>query len=135
MDMHTDEVRGDLVIDELDGPEVFLALEGLANQPDAERVDAVVRPFLGDLDPKVRSKAAGVVGFLARPGALAEDPNPEVRMILGWRLGGLGSPAAESALHVLLTDSDERVRSFAARGLARLTHQHVAKDGRTPHPS
>jgi HEAT repeat protein len=104
----------------------FTALEGLANQPDADRVDAVVRLFLDDPDPKVRSRAAGTVAFLGRPGALAallplvEDPDPDVRMILGWRLGGLGDPAAEPALRVLLTDSDKRVRSFAARGLARL---------------
>ena len=132
----------DILAGGLDEPLLrFTALQGLANQPDADRVDAVVRPFLGDPDPKVRSKAAGVVAFLARPGALAsllplvEDPDPEVRMILGWRLGGLGSPAAESALHVLLIDSDEQVRSFAARGLARLIRRHVATDGRTPHSS
>ena len=105
----------------------YTALEGLANQPDLDRVDAIARSFLGDPNPKVRSKAARTVASHARPGALAsllplvEDPEPDVRMILAWDLGGLGDPAADSALQVLLTDSDEQVRSFAARGLTRLT--------------
>jgi HEAT repeat protein len=109
----------------------YTALEGLANQADRDRVDAIARSFLGDPDPKVRSMAARTVAFNTRPGAFAsllplvKDPDPGVRMILGWELGGLGDPAAESALHVLITDSDERVRNFAARGLARLTHRHV----------
>jgi HEAT repeat protein len=119
----------------------YTALEGLANQPDVARVDAIARSVLGDPDPKIRSKAARMVAFHARPGALAsllplaEDPDPRVRMIVGWELGGLGSPAAESALLVLLTDSDEQVRSFAARGLARPIRRHVAEDGHTPHSS
>jgi len=68
----------------------FTALEALANQPDADRVDAVARSFLSDPDPMVRSKAAGMVAFRARPGALAallplaDDP---VRTC-GWSSAG-----------------------------------------------
>ncbi|GAB3849002.1 hypothetical protein GCM10027610_071440 [Dactylosporangium cerinum] len=74
----------------------------------------------------VRSQAAGMVSFWARPGALevlmplADDPVPHVRMVLGWHLGGLRDLAAEPTLRVLLADPDEQVRKFAARGLARL---------------
>ncbi|WP_432843820.1 HEAT repeat domain-containing protein [Dactylosporangium sp. CA-092794] len=105
----------------------YTALEALANQPDAERVDAVARSFLDDDDPAVRSKAAGIVSYRARPGALevlmplADDPVPHVRMVLGWYLGGLRDRAAEPTLRALLTDPDEQVRKFAARGLARLS--------------
>jgi HEAT repeat protein len=74
----------------------------------------------------VRSKAAGMVAFRARPGALvvllplADDPVPQVRMVLGWYLGQLRDRAAEPPLRKLLADPDEQVRRFAARGLARL---------------
>ncbi|MER7279312.1 HEAT repeat domain-containing protein [Dactylosporangium sp. NPDC000244] len=102
------------------------ALEALANQPDAERADAVARSLLDDADPRVRSRAAGMVAFWARPGALdvllplADDPAPHVRMVLGWHLGGLRDRAAEPTLLALLEDPDEQVREFAARGLARM---------------
>ncbi|GAA4244374.1 hypothetical protein GCM10022255_007190 [Dactylosporangium darangshiense] len=102
-------------------------MEGLANQPDVERADAVARSLLDDADPMVRSQAAGMVSFRARPGALevllplADDPVPHVRMVLGWYLGGLRDRAAEPTLRALLADPDEQVRKFAARGLARLT--------------
>jgi HEAT repeat protein len=105
------------------------ALEGLANQPDGERVDAVARSLLDDADPMVRSRAAGMVSFGARPGALevllplADDPVPHVRMVLGWYLGGLRDRAAEPTLRALLADPDEQVRKFAARGLARLNNR------------
>jgi len=100
------------------------ALEGLANQPDAERVHALARALLDDADPMIRSRAACIVSFRARPGALevllplAGDPVPHVRMVLGWYLGGLRNRAAEPALRGLLTDPDEQVRKFAdcARG-------------------
>ena len=104
----------------------YTAVEGLANQPDADRVDAVARSLLDDADPDVRSKATRMASFRARPGALevllplASDPVPHVRMILGWELGGLRKRAAEPTLHALLADPDEQVRKFAARGLARL---------------
>lgn len=102
------------------------ALEGLTNQPDVERVDAVARALLDDVDPLIRSRAAGMVAFRARPGALevllplADDPAPHVRMLLGWYLGGLRDRAAEPTLRRLLDDPDDQVRAFAARGLARL---------------
>ena len=101
-------------------------LEGLTNQPDVERVDAVARALLDDVDPLIRSRAAGMVAFRARPGALevllplADDPVPHVRMLLGWYLGGLRDRAAEPTLRRLLDDPDDQVRAFAARGLARL---------------
>ena len=107
----------------------FTALEALANQPDADRVDAVARSFLDDPDPMVRSKAAGMVSFWARPGALAvlmplaDDPVPDVRMVLGWYLGQLRDRAAEPTLRLLLADPDEQVRKFAGRGLARLNDE------------
>jgi HEAT repeat protein len=105
------------------------ALEGLANQPDVERVDAVARTLLDDADPSVRSRAAGMVAFRAGPGALeallplADDPVPHVRMVLAWYLGGLRDRAAEPTLRGLLADSDDQVRAFAVRGLARLNRQ------------
>jgi HEAT repeat protein len=114
----------------------FTALEALTNQPDTERVDGVARSFLADPDPMVRSIAAGMVSFWARPGALeallplADDPVPHVRMDLGWHLGGLRDPAAEPALRGLLADPDEQVRTFAARGLARLTSRPSARRAR-----
>ncbi|MEU4222069.1 HEAT repeat domain-containing protein [Actinoplanes sp. NPDC026623] len=107
----------------------YTALEGLANQPDDEQVDAVARSLLDDSDPMVRSKAAGIVAFQARPGALvallplADDPDPHVRMVLGWYLGGLRDRAAEPALRGLLADPEDQVRKFAARGLARLNRR------------
>jgi HEAT repeat protein len=111
----------------LTDPELrFTALEALANQTDADRVDAVARSFLDDPDPMVRSKAAGMVSFRAGPGALdalmplADDPVSHVRMVLGWCLGQLRDRAAEPTLRVHLADPDEQVRKFAARGLARL---------------
>jgi HEAT repeat protein len=105
------------------------ALEGLTNQPDVERVDTVARALLDDVDPLIRSRAAGMVAFRARPGALkvllplADDPVPHVRMVLGWYLGGLRDRAAEPTLRGLLADPDDQVRAFAARGLARLNRQ------------
>ena len=105
------------------------ALEGLTNQPDVERVDALARTLLDDADPKVRSRAAGIVAFHARPGALevllplADDPVPHVRMVLCWYLGGLPDRVAEPTLRGLLADPDDQVRAFAARGLARLNRQ------------
>ncbi|MET3421206.1 HEAT repeat protein [Actinoplanes tereljensis] len=120
----------DVLVSALVDPRLrYTALEGLANQPDVERVDAVARSLLDDPDPMVRSKAAGMVSFGARPGALevllplAGDPVPHVRMVLGWHLGGLRDRAAEPVLRGLLTDPDEQVRKFAARGLARLNRQ------------
>lgn len=104
-------------------------MEGLANQPDAERVDAVARTLLADADPLVRSRAAGMVAFRARPGTieallrLADDPVPHVRMVLGRYLGGLRDRAAEPTLRGLLADANEQVRKFAARSLARLNRQ------------
>jgi HEAT repeat protein len=101
-------------------------LEGLTNQPDSERVDAVARSLLGDSDPMIRSKAAGIVSFRARPVALevllplADDPDRHVRMVLGWYLGGPRDRAAEPTLRRLLADPNEQVRKFADRGLARL---------------
>jgi HEAT repeat protein len=85
----------------------FTALEGVANQPDADRVDGVARSLLDDPDPMVRSKAAGIVAWRARSGALAvltplaDDPDPHVRMTLGWYLGGLRDRAAEPTLRML----------------------------------
>ncbi|MGK5684035.1 HEAT repeat domain-containing protein [Actinoplanes sp. URMC 104] len=105
------------------------ALEGLMNQPDVDRVDAVARRLLDDADPLIRSRAAGMVAFRAGPGALdvllprADDPVAHVRMVLGWYLGGLGDPVAEPTLRGLLADPDDQVRAFAARGLARLNRQ------------
>ena len=110
----------------------YTALEGLANQPDADRVDGVARSLLDDADPRVRSKAARMVAFRARTGALevllplAGDPVPHVRMVLGWELGGLRDLAAEPTLRALLADPDEQVRKFAAHGLARLNRKQPA---------
>jgi HEAT repeat protein len=105
------------------------ALEGLTNQPDIERVDTLARTLLDDADPFVRSRAARMVAFHARPGALevllplADDSVPLVRMVLCWDLGGLRDQAAEPTLRKLLTDPDDQVRAFAARGLMRLNRQ------------
>ena len=120
----------DVLVAGLTDPQLrFTALEGLANQPDVERVDAVARSLLDDADPLVRSRAAGMVAFGARPGALevllplADDSVPHVRMVVGWYLGGLRDRAAEPTLRGLLADPDDQVRAFAARGLARLNRQ------------
>ena len=116
----------------------YTALESLANQPDADRVDAVARSLLDDPDPAVRSKAAGIVAFHARPGALTAllplsgDPVAQVRMVVGWHLGGLDDPAADATLRILLTDPDEQVRKFAARGLARLLGSGPVRDRPSP---
>lgn len=107
----------------------FTALEALANQPEADRVDEVARSFVNDPDPRVRSKAAGMVAFCARPGALAvlrplaADPDALVRMVVAYRLGQLGDKEAEPTLRILLADPDEQVRKFAVRGMARLSRE------------
>ncbi|MEV0562723.1 HEAT repeat domain-containing protein [Dactylosporangium sp. NPDC050588] len=104
-----------------------VAMEALGGIRDAAGVDAVARPLLADPDPVIRAMAVGIVAFHARPGAvaalvpLAADPDPDVRMRLAWRLGALPGPEPELALRTLLTDPVRRVRTFAARGLARRT--------------
>ncbi|XVU29886.1 HEAT repeat domain-containing protein [Actinoplanes sp. CA-054009] len=101
------------------------ALEALSHQPDTDRMDALARSFLDDPEAKVRSRALGMVAFAARPGALdallplVGDPDSHVRMQLAWRLGGLPDSRAARALRTLLTDPDEGVRKFAARGIER----------------
>jgi HEAT repeat protein len=103
------------------------ALEALGNQPDADRVDAVARSLLDDTDPRIRSRAAGMVAFRNRPDAigalqpLTTDPDVAVRAALGWHLCRLGDPA-EPTLRTLLDDPEEAVRMSAARGLARIDH-------------
>src|SRR5438034_2668502 len=77
------------------------ALEGLTNQPDVERADAVARSLLDDADPLVRSRAAGMVSFGAGPGGfevllpLAADPVAHVRMVLCCYMCGLPERIAE----------------------------------------
>ncbi|MFF5078149.1 HEAT repeat domain-containing protein [Actinoplanes sp. NPDC000266] len=112
-------------------PELRLtALEAVSHQPDTDRVDAIARSCLDDPEARVRSRAVGMVGFAAKPGALDAllprlgDPDPHVRMQLAWRLGGLRDSRAESALCTLLTDPDEAVRKFATRGIARLARRY-----------
>jgi HEAT repeat protein len=119
----------DLLVSALADPELrSTALEALTNQADTDRVDEIARSFLDDPDPMIRSRAAGMVAFRAKPGALAllaplaDDPDPHVRMMLGWDIGGLRDRAAEPVLRKLLNDPDEQVRHFAARGLRRLDH-------------
>nr|BFE58898.1 hypothetical protein GCM10020063_034240 [Dactylosporangium thailandense] len=46
------------------------ALEALANQPDAERADALARSLLDDADPRVRSRAAGMLA-MPIPGSIS----------------------------------------------------------------
>lgn len=93
------------------------ALEAPAGQPDVDRVDAVARSLLADPDPGVRSQAVATVAFHGRRGALeallplAEDPVAYVRMVLDWRLGGLGDPAAEPTLRLLHNDPMSRSAS------------------------
>lgn len=107
----------------------FTALEALAHQPDAGRVDDVARSFVNDPDPRIRATAVGMVAFRARPGALAvlrplaADADPQVRMVLAFRLGQLGDNEAEPTLRLLLDDPDEQVRKFAIRGMARLNRE------------
>ena len=100
------------------------ALEALGCQPDGVRVDAIARALLDDPNPGIRARAAGLVAFYARPGALGllaplvRDPDRHVRTVLGWRLRAFGEAALPS-IEALLNDPDEQVRSFAARGLQK----------------
>jgi HEAT repeat protein len=83
------------------------AIEALVtNDPEGSR--KAILAHAGD--EQMRVWALGLLG----------DP-ADFDMVLGWHLGGLGGPAAEATLRILLTDPDEQVRKFAARGLARLS--------------
>ena len=107
----------------------FTALEALTNQPDAGRADDVARSLVNDPDPKMRSTAAGMVAYRARPGALAvlrslaADADPHVRMVLAYHLGQLGDKEAEPTLRILLADPHEQVRKFAVRSMAKLSRE------------
>ncbi|MBO3741774.1 HEAT repeat domain-containing protein [Actinoplanes flavus] len=110
----------------LDDPALRMtAFEGLGQQPDRVRVDAVVRPYLHDGDPRTRARAVGLVSWCRQPGALqaltplAGDENAGVRRSLGICLERLGAEA-EPLLLVLMEDPDPGVRASASLGMRRL---------------
>ncbi|GIE29591.1 hypothetical protein Ait01nite_026360 [Actinoplanes italicus] len=112
----------------LDDPDLrFTALEALGNQPDRDHTDRIARTFLDDPDPMVRSKAAGLVLWLRRPGyieallPLTADPDRDVRSVITLRLGIRAEPAAEPLLRIMLDDPDDRIRRSAEKALQRLT--------------
>lgn len=116
----------ELFVVALDDPALrATAFEGLGQQPDRVRVDAVARPYLRDPEPRTRARAAGLVSWCRQPGALdvltplAGDEDPGVRRSLGICLERLGD-AAEPLLRVLLEDPDPGVRSSASLGMRRL---------------
>jgi HEAT repeat protein len=120
----------DRIVAALEDPELrFTALEALGNQRDRDHTDRIARTFLADPDPLVRSKAAGLVIWLRRPGfleallPLTADPDRDVRSVITLKLGIRPDPAAESLLRVLADDADDRIRRSATRALERLTRR------------
>ncbi|BEL05021.1 hypothetical protein Q0Z83_032120 [Actinoplanes sichuanensis] len=117
-----------ILVAALDDPALrFTALEAVGGQRDRGPIDAIARGYLTDPDPAVRSKAAGLVAWLRRPGYVAAlmpltgDPDQDVRSGITNRLAMRGDATAVPLLRVMLGDPVERIRRNAQRGLDRLT--------------
>jgi HEAT repeat protein len=88
---------------------------------------AAIEPLTAQLkssNPRVRYLAAGALGDLADPRALAalelaaRDPDPKVRQRAATSLGSIGTPDARPALERLLKDDVAAVRREATIALA-----------------
>ncbi len=92
--------------------------------------------LLGDLDNRVRARAALAMGRLGDPSAalkltpLLTDPSPYVRATAAFSLGILEGPLPEGAAASLtdaLDDEEPRVRGRVAEALARVAGENAAE--------
>ncbi len=92
--------------------------------------------LLGDLDDRVRARAALALGRLGDPSAalkltpLLTDPSPYVRATAAFSLGILEGPLPEDAAASLtdaLDDEEPRVRGRVAEALARVAGENAAE--------
>lgn len=83
--------------------------------------------LLDDAEARVRRRAALAIGRVGLSDGiaplsvrLAQDPEPDVRLMAAFALGLIGDPAASGALVAALTDPDPRVQGRAAEALGLL---------------
>ena len=107
----------------------FTALEALGSQNDRDDTDRIARTLLSDPDPRIRSKAAGLVAWLRRPGyvdallPLTADLDRDVRSVITSRLALQADPATAPLLQAMRDDPDDRIRRSVALALDRIARR------------
>jgi HEAT repeat protein len=124
--------RASLVRKCFDDPDVDVRASAIFTYWALSGADALeeVRPFMGHLEPKLRSAAvSGALRYgnmiareVARPFFLSmvAHSEPAVRMSAAYALGEIPSEDGSDLMHILLHDPDPQVRSQAIRSAGQL---------------